>query len=101
MNCPDAKIVPLTADMEALLDPSRVQGERLHGRRIAVQWTYYMLSPKWRDAIKTAKLGAGPADHDAKKISKVAILMTDGQFNTAFAGVRRRRSTRQDRKVAQ
>ena len=32
-------------------------------------------------------LGDGPADHDERKISKVAILMTDGQFNTAFAGV--------------
>ena len=33
-------------------------------------------------------MGAGPADHDKKKVAKVAILMTDGQFNTAFAGVK-------------
>ena len=31
-------------------------------------------------------MGAGPADHDDRRVSKVAILMTDGQFNTAFAG---------------
>src|SRR5690606_28783611 len=33
-----------------------------------------------------AALGDGPADHNAKKLSKVAILMTDGEFNTAFVG---------------
>ena len=27
--------------------------------------------------------GDGPADNNAKKVNKVAILMTDGQFNTA------------------
>ena len=53
---------------------------------IAAQWGYYMLSPEWRDAIKAAGMGGGPADHDPKKVAKVAILMTDGQFNTAFAG---------------
>ena len=53
-----------------------------------MQWAYYMLSPEWRPAIKDAGLGAGPADYNKRKIAKVAILMTDGQFNTAFAGVR-------------
>lgn len=51
-----------------------------------MQWAYYMLSPKWRPAIQKAALGDGPADHDPKKLSKVAILMTDGEFNTAFVG---------------
>jgi hypothetical protein len=46
-----------------------------------------MLSSEWRAAIKTAGLGDGPADSNPDKLSKVAILMTDGQFNTAYAGV--------------
>lgn len=86
--CPEAKIVPLTTDQDALL--ASIEDFKASGYTagaIAIQWTYYMLSPKWRGAIKTAKLGDGPSDHDDKKISKVAILMTDGQFNTAFAGV--------------
>src|SRR5690606_33244736 len=82
------KIIPLTADQDALLDSiGKFKASGYTAGAIAVQWTYYMLSPKWRGAIKTAKLGAGPADHDQRKITKVAILMTDGQFNTAFAGV--------------
>lgn len=87
-KCPDAKIVPLTADADALL--TSIQAFKASGYTagaIAIQWTHYMLSPKWRNAIKTAGLGDGPSDNNAKKISKVAILMTDGQFNTAFAGV--------------
>jgi hypothetical protein len=87
--CPKAELIALTADKARLtgtIDDFRADGVTAGG--IAAQWGYYMLSPKWRNAIRDAGLGAGPADHDKKKIAKVAILMTDGQFNTAFAGVR-------------
>jgi Flp pilus assembly protein TadG len=87
-TCPDAKIIPLTADSDALLDSiDEFKANGYTAGAIAVQWTYYMLSPKWRAVIKDARLGSGPTDHNARKIAKVAILMTDGQFNTAFAGV--------------
>jgi Flp pilus assembly protein TadG len=87
-KCPDAKLIPLTTDEDALLNS--IKAFRANGYTagaIAVQWTYYMLSPEWRAAIKTAGLGDGPADVNSDKLSKVAILMTDGQFNTAYAGV--------------
>lgn len=87
-RCPDAEVIPLTADSKPLLDSiTNFKANGYTAGAIAIQWTYYMLSPGWRSAIKTAGLGNGPADHNAKKVSKVAILMTDGQFNTAFAGV--------------
>jgi hypothetical protein len=88
-DCPRAELIALTADKDKLLTTIgdfRADGVTAGG--IAAQWGYYMLSPKWRDAIKAAGMGAGPADHDRKKVAKVAILMTDGQFNTAFAGVK-------------
>lgn len=87
-SCPSAKLIPLTADVTKLT--AAIGGFRANGVTaggIAAQWGYYMLSPKWRTAIKDANLGAGPANPDAKKVAKVAILMTDGLFNTAFAGV--------------
>jgi hypothetical protein len=85
--CPDAKVIPLTADSKSLLASiDDFQANGYTAGAIAIQWTYYMLSPKWRSVIKTAGLGDGPADANPKKIAKVAILMTDGQFNTAFAG---------------
>jgi hypothetical protein len=49
-----------------------------------------MLSPKWAGMLPKA---ADPAAHDPKKVAKYAILMTDGEFNTAFAGVPRKEAT--------
>jgi Flp pilus assembly protein TadG len=87
-KCPDAEIIPLTADKQKLLDTiADFEADGFTGGGIAVQWGYYMLSPSWRGAIAHAGLGSGPANYNTEKISKVAILMTDGQFNTAFAGV--------------
>jgi Flp pilus assembly protein TadG len=87
-KCPDAKVIPLTTDANALLNSIKnFKANGYTGGAIAVQWTYYMLSSQWRSAIKTAGLGDGPADANPDKLSKVAILMTDGQFNTAYAGV--------------
>ncbi|MHA6642899.1 TadE/TadG family type IV pilus assembly protein [Mesorhizobium sp. A623] len=86
--CPLANLVPLTADKDLLLATIRdFEADGVTAGGIAAQWGYYMLSPKWAPTIKSAGLGVGPANFDSKKVSKVAILMTDGAFNTAFAGV--------------
>ncbi|MFI0842389.1 pilus assembly protein TadG-related protein [Mesorhizobium sp. IMUNJ 23232] len=87
-SCPDGVLVPLTADADKLLDS--IEGYKAVGvtaGAIGIQWTYYMLSHRWANAIKDASMGKGPSDYDPKKTTKVAILMTDGVFNTAFAGV--------------
>ena len=87
--CPVTELVPLTAKEDKLLEAiGNFRADGVTAGAIGVQWAYYMLSPEWRPAIKDAGLGAGPADYNKRKIAKVAILMTDGQFNTAFAGVR-------------
>lgn len=86
--CPAAEVIPLTADSDALLASIKdFKADGYTAGAIAVQWAYYMLSPKWRSTIRAADLGDGPADTNNRKVSKVAILMTDGQFNTAYAGV--------------
>lgn len=85
--CPTAAMIPLTADKSKLV--ASIDGFRADGvtaGNIGVQWGYYMLSPKWRATVSSAGLGNGPADRDDRRLAKVAILMTDGQFNTAFAG---------------
>lgn len=87
-KCPKAELIPLTADKQKLLDTiSAFAADGVTAGGIAAQWGYYMLSPRWRDAIQSAGAGDGPADYNKDKVGKVAILMTDGQFNTAFAGV--------------
>lgn len=88
-TCPKPELIPLTADKQKLLDTiADFKADGVTAGGIAAQWGYYMLSPSWRSTIVNARLGAGPANFDKKKVAKVAILMTDGQFNTAFAGGR-------------
>jgi len=88
-TCPKPELIPLTADKQKLLDTiASFKAGGVTAGGIAAQWGYYMLSPSWRSTIVDARLGAGPANFDKKKVAKVAILMTDGQFNTAFAGGR-------------
>jgi Flp pilus assembly protein TadG len=88
-NCPNAELVPLTADRDKLVESiADYEAVGVTAGAIGIQWTYYMLSPRWRDVIVNADLGKGPANHAPNKTVKVAILMTDGQFNTAYAGIK-------------
>lgn len=88
-TCPTPELIPLSADEDRLLDTiDDFSAAGVTAGGIAAQWGYYMLSPSWRSTIVNAGLGAGPANFDKRKVAKVAILMTDGQFNTAFAGER-------------
>lgn len=83
--CPKAELQPLTADKASLIATiAAFQASGFTAGQIGVQWTRYMLSPKWADVLPA---GSVPAAHSAKKTAKYAILMTDGEFNTAFAGV--------------
>lgn len=86
-QCPSAKLIPLTTNEAALkAEIAAFKANGMTAGGIATQWTYYMLSPKWRRTISNAKLGAGPADPNPDKLAKIAILMTDGDYNTAYAG---------------
>ncbi len=90
-DCPRATVVPLTADADALKRSiNAFSANGWTGGAIGIQWTRYMLSRHWRRTINNARLGDGPADDDAKKVRKIAILMTDGEFNTVYAGGRAR-----------
>ncbi|MEW9834272.1 hypothetical protein [Mesorhizobium marinum] len=87
-SCAKAVLKPLSDDAEAL--KKQIQDFSVAGYTAGatgVQWTYYMLSRNWRTAIRNAGLGDGPADADPRNVAKIAILMTDGEFNTAHADV--------------
>lgn len=85
--CPNASVIPLTTNENSLKQAiSRFAASGMTAGGIATQWTYYMLSPKWRQAIANAGLGTGPEDHDPDKLAKIAILMTDGEYNSVYAG---------------
>lgn len=82
-KCPTAEIVPLTTDRSKLID--EIEGFNAAGYtagHLGIAWTYYMLSEKWQSLWPDS---ADPADYgDGTK--KIAVLMTDGEFNTYFEG---------------
>jgi Flp pilus assembly protein TadG len=83
--CPPVPLRPLTTsltDLEDTIDDFRARGHT--AGHIGIQWSWYMLSPKWASMLPPA---ARPEDYGKGKVAKYAILMTDGEFNTAFAGV--------------
>lgn len=83
--CPSSPLMPLSANAATL--KSVIDGFVANGHtagQIGIQWSWYMLSPKWRNVLPTA---SAPADFDERTVAKYAILMTDGEFNTAFADV--------------
>lgn len=83
--CPSASLKPLTATAKTLKDTvGSFKADGFTGGHTGIQWTWYMLSPEWSGVLPKA---SRPAAHNPKKVAKYAILMTDGEFNTAFAGV--------------
>jgi Flp pilus assembly protein TadG len=83
--CPNAVLQPLSADIGALKSTvSSFSANGYTGGHIGIQWTWYMLSNSWKDVLPK---DAQPLAYDKKKVAKYAILMTDGEFNTAYAGV--------------
>lgn len=89
--CPSAALKPLSADIDGLKTTiGKFKADGFTAGHIGIQWSWYMLSPRWRAVLPKA---AQPQDHDPKKVAKYAILMTDGEFNTAFAGVAKKGDT--------
>lgn len=93
--CPAAALVPMTTDRSRLL--AAIDGFRADGGtagHIGVQWTRYLLSPSWRSTLEAAQPGSGPLNYNDNQAKKIAVLMTDGEFNAGYAGVRAHGSTR-------
>lgn len=83
--CPDSVLLPLTDNKSALeTSIDALWPNSYTGGHIGLQWGYYTISPDWADYMPT---GSEPGDHKDpdEEIGKYIILMTDGEFNVAFA----------------
>jgi len=81
--CASAEIMPLTSNRTALNAriASLTSPAGTTAGQIGFAWGWYMLSPNF------ASLWSGegrPAAYDPETVLKVAILMTDGEFNTHY-----------------
>jgi Flp pilus assembly protein TadG len=77
---PDAKIVPLTKD-RALLK-STIDGFKAEGStagQLGTAFAWYLLSPNWNNVWPVE---GRPTPYGTPKVQKIAVLMTDGVYNT-------------------
>ncbi len=81
-DCPSQKVVPLSSNPGTL--KSSIDGYRASGYtagHLGVAWSYYTLSPNWAGAWTSS---GTPASYSDTNVQKVALLMTDGEFNTIY-----------------
>lgn len=90
-NPASGAVVPLTSDKEFL--KAQIDGYQASGMtagHLGTAWAWYMLSPNWKSKLPTAshpepysKLAEkGPKGQP--KLRKIAVLMTDGEYNTQY-----------------
>ena len=76
-------LIPLTTDRAALR--ARISALTAGGStagQVGTAWGWYMLSPNWGYLWPNAS--QRPAAYGAPNTQKIAVLMTDGAFNTAY-----------------
>lgn len=82
-NCtPGASVVPLTTDkarLVATIDSLTASGTT--AGHIGTAWAWYLLSPNWSN-IWTGS--STPGSYSDTNVRKIAILMTDGEYNTQY-----------------
>jgi Flp pilus assembly protein TadG len=79
---PGAVIQPLTSDkakLTAVIDTLTPSGGT--AGHLGSAWAWYLLSPKWSSIWSG---DSEPADYSDKGVKKIAILMTDGEYNTQY-----------------
>lgn len=79
---PGAAIVPLTTDKARLastVDSLTASGST--AGHIGTAWAWYLLSPKWANVWGGA---SAPGAYGDGKVRKIAILMTDGEYNIQY-----------------
>jgi Flp pilus assembly protein TadG len=77
-----AAVVPLTSDKDELL--TKVEALAAKGGtagHLGTAWAWYTLSPNW-SSLWSAQ--GQPAPYGSEKLRKIAILMTDGLYNTQY-----------------
>ena len=94
-QCPTNIVRPLTSKRDSLLSDIRnLRADGSTAGHLGISWGYYMLSDNWQQFWPG---GSQPASYGSKT-QKIAILMTDGVFNTHFQGVGRGGEPRNQKK---
>lgn len=79
---PASAIVPLTTDrakLKGAIDNFAASGSTAGHLGTAMAW--YLISPNWKDVWP---LESRPTPYGTAKVSKIAVLMTDGEYNSIY-----------------
>lgn len=88
----NSEIAPLSNDKDALI--ARIDSLGLSGStagHLGTAWAWYMLSPNWSSILPAA---SRPGAYGDPKLKKIAILMTDGEYNTQYCSTNQHRGVR-------
>ncbi len=81
-RCPDISVEPLTESRDALLDKIRdLPAAGSTAGHLGISWAWYTLSPSWSSVWPAEST---PVNYGEDGTVKVAVLMTDGKFNTEY-----------------
>lgn len=76
-------VIPLSYDksmLKSAIDQYRASGNT--AGHLGTAWAWYMLSPNWAQRVPPASRAG---NYGEKGLRKVAILMTDGEYNTQYS----------------
>ncbi|CCB63795.1 pilus assembly protein [Hyphomicrobium sp. MC1] len=77
-----AELLPLTSDKSALLTKiSNLSTAGSTAGHLGTAWAWYLLSPNWGSLWSST---SRPAAYGTEKLKKIAVLMTDGEYNTQY-----------------
>lgn len=77
-----AELVPLTSNKTTLLN--KISGLSAGGStagHVGTAWAWYTLSPNWNSLWGSSSQAAA---YGTDKLKKIAVLMTDGEYNTQY-----------------
>ncbi|MBU2534345.1 MAG: VWA domain-containing protein [Alphaproteobacteria bacterium] len=90
---PQAVLLPLTNDKQKLQNRiNEMQPSGMTAGHLGTQWAWYALSPNFKDIWPSASEPQSYSllnemnDHNQPKLQKVAVLMTDGEYNEWYSG---------------
>ena len=77
----EGEVLPLTSDKTKLndkIDDLAAKGGT--AGQVGTAWAWYALSPNWNTTLS----GSGASAYGGKDLRKIAILMTDGEYNAQY-----------------
>ena len=81
-SCPSSEIVPLTKNRSTL--SSHISAMTCGGStagHLGIAWSWYLISPEWASFWPSGKYAKAL---QRSRVKKVAVIMTDGEFNTSY-----------------